>query len=813
VPKIPASESAEPGKSEPITIGVVSARGPFARGTIALRTARAPIRNGSAGQVVVVGACVSPLVEERTQLAIPGGALAAQVAAGTLAAGEAAMVEIGGAVPARPGSYMAHLDVRCDGVTLSTLVRANVAASAVWGIGCMMLGLLLLGVLMLMTGEGDAQERTREALRTRGEIHAAWQRNPPPQSRRAEVAEIDYDLDEAVRTLARPRGFSVVDRRLADSGELLTAGREAAAKLRDAMAKEPPGTAEVAELAREWNDFQNDLRSLAVPDVGAAGAAGLVGHAAVLLNRAWTQLVGLRVQAAATELGAQFGRVRLVQAAGETPKAQEMAIATRGWLRRYAHDLEDQRTLLMRLKLISDGVALADLRVRRLASSDALPPERRTALLARLDTADAALATGMALQDLVTANRIVSETETEAMREQSAALVAQVERASEAAGKELSVDTVGAEFAKIGLINNPTVAQKAAIEAHAMEIWRGLLGVVHDDAARGRMQAALDAGGAAAARQDLEGLSQWLHAMQHEWTDYQPRHIAAAAALVVAPVCRDWRDRSLQQLAATQSEVELQSGGPEVTEWERQLDHARRALLAVVPEASDCLDKIEEGAGEVIAVSQAAFVRVLEDVPIPLQTRLDAAENSGVADAVAVVRRLMMAPRDLKFSPRTTEVDRVVGQPILFALANLDPNWGTSVAVTIDWGDDATLATNAERLRQGEPLEHRYTDVATRHPVATARDGAAVVGHGETEVFVRPSPATAAEQLADTFLTAQFGLALLIASVIYYWRFHTGSLVFGASTFHYVQAFSLGFAAYAAVADLPKILADHLPFK
>jgi hypothetical protein len=37
------------------------------------------------------------------------------------------------------------------------------------------------------------------------------------------------------------------------------------------MAKEPPGTAEVAELARERNDFQNDLRSLAVPDVGPPG--------------------------------------------------------------------------------------------------------------------------------------------------------------------------------------------------------------------------------------------------------------------------------------------------------------------------------------------------------------------------------------------------------------------------------------------------------------------------------------------------------------------------------------------------------------
>jgi hypothetical protein len=103
---------------------------------------------------------------------------------------------------------------------------------------------------------------------------------------------------------------------------------------------------------------------------------------------------------------------------------------------------------------------LADLRVRRLASGDALPPERRKGLLTRLDTADADLAAGMALQDLVTANRIVSETETEAMREQSAALVVRVKLA----------------------------------------------------------------------------------------TDYQPRHIAAAAALVVAPVCSDWLDRSLQTI-------------------------------------------------------------------------------------------------------------------------------------------------------------------------------------------------------------------------------------------------------------------------
>jgi hypothetical protein len=178
-----------------------------------------------------------------------------------------------------------------------------------------------------------------------------------------------------------------------------------------------------------------------------------------------------------------------------------------------------------------------------------------------------------------------------------------------------------------------------------------------------------------------------------------------------------------------------------------------------------------------------------------LQTRLDAADNFGIADAAAVVRRLLMAPRDLNSRRGRRKWNRVVGQPI----SSRSPTWTRTGAPawTIDWGEDTTLATDAERLRQGEPLEHRYTDVATHHPVATARDGTAVVGRVET------SPATAAEQLADTFLTGQFGLALLIASVVYYWRFHAGSLVFGgASTFH-----------YAAVADLPKILADHLPFK
>jgi len=114
VPEIAGSERAEPAPLAPVTIRVVSLGGPFARGTLAAPTGRAPVRNDWPKAVVVVYARVSPLVEEHTRLAVAQGALTAEVAAGALAAGEAAMVKLGGAVPGRPGTYTAHLDVRCD---------------------------------------------------------------------------------------------------------------------------------------------------------------------------------------------------------------------------------------------------------------------------------------------------------------------------------------------------------------------------------------------------------------------------------------------------------------------------------------------------------------------------------------------------------------------------------------------------------------------------------------------------------------------------------------------------------------------------
>jgi len=808
--------------------------GPIARGTLDVSKLEVPLLNGTTAVTTIASAVLSPLSEARTGLAPRRGdaVLSARVRKATLAPGEATLIEIVGTVPARPGTYTTELQVITDaGDAAMVPVSIAVAASAGWGIACMVFGLLLIGVLQLLTGEGGVQEKMREVLRTRGDIHAWLQRDPPPQRQAEAVAEIDRNLDDAVRALARPYPLSIVDRRIRDADASLSAARDEFAKLHDALSHVSRGAAEVADLTEDWRALQERMKSLASLDTASsAPESGLAAHAVALLRRVREHMIGLPLQWIAADLGPQLERVRLAQAAGETDRARAMALATRAWLRRAADDLDRRMALMMGLDLTAAGMIASDAWVRRLAAGDELPPGQRTALLDRLAAADAGLAAAATLEDLALAARAVGETETAANRNRAETLKARVRSVAEAAGEERSVGDMDTAMADLATITHPTTAQKVAALTRTLQVWNGRLVVVQDAEARARMAAAITSARAALERTDLAAAMQDVHGLETAWQAYLPRHVAVASAKAVVPVCRDWRDRNLQQLVETANLVKLQSGRPEITDWERRLDRARRGLSRVLPEAvttpDECLGPVVQNGREVIAVSQEVFTRELEDAPIPPKARLDSAEISGVVAAIALTQRLMTEPRDLQLASETPETDRAAGQPIVFRLGGLDPDWGSGVGVVVDWGDaTAPLVTDAEKLRQGERLEHAYGEARTVHPIAVAADrfvaaeassvprpNGPELGRGEAELFVHPSPASTAERVADIFLTTEFGLALLIASIVYFWRYHVGPRVFGARGFDYVEAFALGFTAYAAVSNLPNALAN-LPFK
>ena len=535
-----------------VTLAQRSLGGPFGRGTLEVRRAKVPLVNGAAAPVTVTRVFLSPLADTRTGLAPRGveTALSAVVDKAALDPGEATTIQIAGAVPARPGSYTAQLLVATEaGQVAEVAVSVTVAAGAGWGIACMALGLLLLGILKLLTGAGEVQDKAREALRTRSEIHAWLQRDPPPQRRAEAVAEIDGYLDEAVRTLARPHSLSILDRRIQDANAALSAARDAVAKLRDVLAKVPPGSAEVTDLTEDWAALQERMRSLATLETAAAAPeVGLAAHAAVLLRRAWEQVIGLPLQWIAVDLGPQLERVRLAQAAGETDRARAMALATRGWLRRAADDLDRRLALMMGLNLSAAGMVASDAWIRRLAAGDELPPAQRAALLDQLAAADAGLAAGGTLEDLAAAIRAVAEVETAAYRERAEALTIRVQTVAATAAAEMSSEFMDEAMADLRTIPHPTTEQKAAALTRMLEVWRGRLGVIRDAEARTRMAAEIEAAEGAAQRRDLAATMQAVHGFSSIGRPTcratspppAPRRSPPSAATGATAACSDW---------------------------------------------------------------------------------------------------------------------------------------------------------------------------------------------------------------------------------------------------------------------------------
>jgi hypothetical protein len=60
-------------------------------------------------------------------------------------------VTISGTVPGRPGAYKAQLDLDSeDAARISSPLRIEVAADAIWGALCLLLGLSLLGLIKFL---------------------------------------------------------------------------------------------------------------------------------------------------------------------------------------------------------------------------------------------------------------------------------------------------------------------------------------------------------------------------------------------------------------------------------------------------------------------------------------------------------------------------------------------------------------------------------------------------------------------------------------------------------------------------------------
>ena len=162
------------------------------------------VSNGVERLFSVAAARISLLASQRSGL-VAAGSLIAEASSEPVPPGGAIRVAITGTVPASSAGDKAQLDLDGeDGGRISAPLRIEVAAKAIWGALCLLLGLSLLGLIKFLSREGDVEELARHAILERAAIQADWAIHPPPAGRLEMVARIDQDFDDALRSLVKP---------------------------------------------------------------------------------------------------------------------------------------------------------------------------------------------------------------------------------------------------------------------------------------------------------------------------------------------------------------------------------------------------------------------------------------------------------------------------------------------------------------------------------------------------------------------------------------------------------------------------------
>jgi len=810
-----------------IAIRQASWRGPFGcRGArLRLRPVRFAVVNVGADPCAIGGLRVDPLRDEDGTLADAEPSLRAigHDVDAPLPPGATLTLELHGRLPAHPGSAATMARIQTPGGDgLAIPVTIDIPAAAPWGIACMLAGLLCLGTINVLAGEGAVKTRLHDALAARSDIHAFLEANPAPQSRRGDIEAMDRSFDAAVAALGERRGISVEDHRIDDANAQLVAATATAGDLRKALAGQPRGAAEIADLTKEWQDLQTTLGQVTamIGPPPATPAPGLPGKLDAFLVRYRTRFVQQPLAWISNEIVSDIDRARLAYAAGEGETARDLAVTARVWLRRSARALNDGLLGYRGALMLAGSMANNEAAIRARVAQDDLPADARPAVLGLADQASAQMDGEAWLQQWGEAHRLINRARVELTRAEAALLKAQTDAAIAAVNAE--TDFSDTQRLTDELMANPdhSLAAKQAGLARILDLWRAHAAAVPDTAERASLDRQIDAIASQVAAGKLRESAELYRAFLNNWTARSIRLGSAAADRVVHAHCMEMYADMQRDAGALEATLREHPPNPDLPDWNRRFDQIRLDMQRDGPDAETvtpaCMDPLIAISDRMNKLSADIFAAGVADADIPALTRARLARASGVAAAIAVAEANKDHARALDLTPTTPQDERIVGRQLTVTAGRLDPVWRAGVQIGVDFGDGTPpFAASAEQLRQGAAIEHTYATPLTAHLKLAAAEGfrpgtiepqGASLGEGGTTILVAPSPITAAQRLADDILNLRFAIALLIALTVYYWRFHSSTKVFGAKSIDYIEAFTLGFIANAAAGKLPDLL-------
>jgi hypothetical protein len=813
-----------------LTVRQLSWSGPLARrdGLMALNPVRFSIVNGSTLPCQIETLTLDPV--SRDGVGTTAEARLTLQAATDIAApippGGSVNLILGGEVPAEPGAYasIARIAIH-EGDSLAVPVALVIPASPVWGIAAMLCGLVLLGTVNLLAGEGSIKTQLHDALKARQDIHTVLEANPAPESRAGDVAAMDHAFDAAIATLGEHRRLSVVDHRAAEAQAELGAATKMADTIRSAVSGRPRGAAEIDDVRQDWKAMQPVLQQIAsLPATVPATETGLPGKLDAFLLRFRQRLLQGPAAIVTAETVTELGRMALDESAGEGDAARDLALTTRLWLRRSAVFLNRALTSY-RGALVQAGWMLnTDAAMRERAAHDDMAPEARQEILTDLDQAASQLDGDAWLENWKTANSWFDNAWTAQARGALQMAKLRVDETIATVNRQTDTGDIQALMAQAQAAPKPhTPAMKQAYLNQTLALWRVHVARLDEAAARDKFTREIDALQAlVTAGRIMDTLTPY-RVLLNDWAALNGHLVQRALDRLEHPGCLEIYADLQRNAARVEALLRERPPGPDMAGWDRQLDQIRLDMQRQGPDAEtvtpNCRQPLLDIESRINALSASIFAATLTDIPLTALTRVRLAEASGIAEAMSATQANKDHPRTLVLDSITPVSERVVGRTLAFAVHGQDPVWGSSTTMQVDFGDHtAPFQASAEALRQGKQITHDYTAAltanlsvsATEAPTAGAPNGT-ILGAGATTILIAPSPLSGAQALADAFINLRFGLALLIALTVYYWRYNNRSSVFGARSYDYVEAFALGFAADAAVSNFPTVLKSFAP--
>lgn len=818
---------------ERLTGRQASWRGPLARpdATNALRPVRFSVTNAGPTPCTIASFGVDP--PRRSNAGTMTSATLRLAPVGTshdapLAPGGHVVFELRGDAPAQPGAYTSTARIATDGGgSLSIPVSIEIPASPLWGIGCMLLGLFCLGVINLLAQQGDTKSQLHDALAARQDLETWLDANPAPQGRAGDVETMVREYDAAIASLSARRPLSLVDHRSTDAAQHLKAANALADQLRHDLAAQPRGAAEIADLSGDWTALQGVLQQIAsaAATPTATPSPGLAGKLDAFLLRYRARFLQQPIGWISDETISELDRVKLAYAAGEGETARDLALTARAWMRRSARALNTGLVGYRGALVLAGSMVANDAVLRARIGRPDFPADDRAAILAMLDTASATMDGEAWLPEWAAANHQINMARTAVVRAAAEQLKQGVDAAIAAANAATDTGDIDRTIAALQEAPDHSLAAKQAGLTRVLDLWRTHIGGVDDAKTKEKLLASVETIASLVAAGDLKSTGPLYRQLGEDWAAWNGHLIAEARDRLEHQLCLDMFADLQRDTSAIEASLRERPSGSELAAWDRRLDQLRLDMQRHGPDAetvsADCMTPLIDIGRRSNDLSGEILTANIVDLEVPALTRIRLAQTSGMTEAMAATEANSGRARALDLTLATAGEDVVVGRRLTFSIGRLDPVWGPGVLIGVDFGDGSPpLIATAEQLRQGFAVTHEYAAPRTAHPKLVAakelKPGGvepvgAALGEGGATILIKPSPVSQAQALADDFLNLRFALALLIALIVYFWRYQSRTAIFGAKSFDYAEAFGLGFVANAAIVKLPEALAALVP--